>query len=304
MDIGFNPYYAFLLVLLLAPPILILIERIWPSIKTKPVFRKEFYTDVAWYFVGPVFQRLVAPLVLVVLVVIPFYLLFDRPLEQFRSGFGPLAELPLALQSVIALVMFDFVFYWHHRLFHKPVFWSIHSIHHSSENLDWLSAQRIHPLNEVGGQLLVGAPLVFIGVSPVALAILLPVLAANNLLVHANVDWDFGPLRRVIISPRFHRWHHAKDAEAKDKNFAAVFPLWDIIFGTFYLPERKAERFGIHEEVPESFAGQMLYPFRRRKGTRKARQGTPAQTQSDVMGSHGSDHPALDSIETPTELSR
>jgi sterol desaturase/sphingolipid hydroxylase (fatty acid hydroxylase superfamily) len=39
--------------------------------------------------------------------------------------------------------------------------------------------------------------------------------------------------RSVIASPRFHRWHHTGEAEARDKNFAGLLPLCDILFGTY-----------------------------------------------------------------------
>ena len=86
--------------------------------------------------------------------------------------------------------------------------------------------------------------------------------------MHANVAWDFGPLRYVIASPRFHRWHHADDAQGRDHNFAGLLPLWDFLFGTLYLPrERSAEVFGTGADpVPPNLLGQLLYPFRTPNG--------------------------------------
>jgi len=46
-----------------------------------------------------------------------------------------------------------------------------------------------------------------------------------------------GPLRAVLASPRFHRWHHTSAKEGRDKNFAGLLPLWDILFGTYYMPD-------------------------------------------------------------------
>jgi sterol desaturase/sphingolipid hydroxylase (fatty acid hydroxylase superfamily) len=78
------------------------------------------------------------------------------------------------------------------------------------------------------------------------------------------VNWDFGPLRYVIATPVFHRWHHSKDREAWDKNFAGLFVFWDILFGTFYMPKgRYPENFGIPEEFPKDFVGQLVHPFAR-----------------------------------------
>ena len=77
-----------------------------------------------------------------------------------------------------------------------------------------------------------------------------------------TVNWTFGPLRYVLVSPAFHRWHHSKEAEAIDKNFATMFPIWDLIFGTLYFPKgRNPGNFGVGDNVPENLVGQMIYPF-------------------------------------------
>ena len=83
-------------------------------------------------------------------------------------------------------------------------------------------------------------------------------------MLHTNVSWSFGPLRSVIASPAFHRWHHSAEAEALDKNFAGLLPVYDWLFGTLYFPKDKlASNFGVNgEPVPAGFLGQMLYPFR------------------------------------------
>jgi sterol desaturase/sphingolipid hydroxylase (fatty acid hydroxylase superfamily) len=90
------------------------------------------------------------------------------------------------------------------------------------------------------------------------------VLTVMAILVHANLDWDWGPLRAVVSSPRFHRWHHTDEANARDKNFAGLLPLWDILFGTYYMPsDRLPQQVGTASPVPAGLMGQMLFPFRR-----------------------------------------
>jgi fatty acid hydroxylase family protein len=66
-----------------------------------------------------------------------------------------------------------------------------------------------------------------------------PVLTVMAILVHANLDWDWGPLRALLASPRFHRRHHTDEANARDKNFAGLRPIWDILFGTYYMPRNR-----------------------------------------------------------------
>jgi sterol desaturase/sphingolipid hydroxylase (fatty acid hydroxylase superfamily) len=60
----------------------------------------------------------------------------------------------------------------------------------------------------------------------------------------------------------FHRWHHTSADEGRDKNFAGALPLWDLVFGTYYMPREQPVVFGISEEIPDELIGQMIWPFR------------------------------------------
>ena len=78
---------------------------------------------------------------------------------------------------------------------------------------------------------------------------------------HANVRLRFPGLRWVINTPEWHHWHHAIDAEARDKNFG--LPVVDRIFGTAYMPkDRRPSGFGIHDPVPPvGYLRHLAYPF-------------------------------------------
>ena len=67
-----------------------------------------------------------------------------------------------------------------------------------------------------------------------------------------------------VATPAFHHWHHSAEREAVDKNFAVHTPIWDILFGTFYLPDRWPEAYGLYERdsVPSRWTTQLIYPFR------------------------------------------
>ncbi len=94
----------------------------------------------------------------------------------------------------------------------------------------------------------------------------IPFLTFHAILLHADVNWTFGPLRRVVAGPASHRWHHSADAAAQGKNFAGPFPAWDLLFGTVYMPDgRSPDAFGApSENVPELFWGQMAFPLGKR----------------------------------------
>ncbi len=167
------------------------------------------------------------------------------------------------------LVLFDVGSYWTHRWFHGSWLWEVSCrSHHSSQQLDWLSTVRHHPVNDVAMRMGQRAAGRFLGFSPQVVAWSFPVLMFHSLLIHANVPWRFGPLGWVIVSPAYHHWHHTTQQEGRDKNFAELFPILDILFGTYYSPfGRQAEQYGIDDpSFPQRVVGQLLYPFRRSRG--------------------------------------
>jgi sterol desaturase/sphingolipid hydroxylase (fatty acid hydroxylase superfamily) len=212
--------------------------------------------DVVWWFVTPFFSR-VAALGAIVTGGVALAVT-RRPLGApwFRAQ-------PLTLQALEVLVATDFLGYWIHRAFHRRPLWRIHAVHHSSERLDWLAASRVHPLNELITRALQAAPLIVAGFDPRVVAAAIPLLTLHAIFIHADVTWDFGPLRWVISSPRFHRWHHTSEEEGLDRNFAGLFPWLDLLFGTFYMPQGQwPQRFGVRDAVPRGLGQQLLYPLR------------------------------------------
>jgi lathosterol oxidase len=93
-------------------------------------------------------------------------------------------------------------------------------------------------------------------------------VSAQATWIHANLKTRTGWLDHVLVTPRFHHWHHAAHAEAQDKNFAVHFPWIDRLFGTHHLPEGAwPARYGVLSgNPPEGFAAQLLWPFSRRAG--------------------------------------
>jgi sterol desaturase/sphingolipid hydroxylase (fatty acid hydroxylase superfamily) len=243
-----------------------LVERLTPVERRMPILRTGFWTDAAYWAATPLTTRLLTS-VSSILVIAPVAWLAYGSLERdlILNGFGPLAQLPLPVQAVLILLLSDFAGYWGHRLFHGPRLWPFHAVHHSTVALDWLAAVRVHPINDAAMRLASTLPAFGFGFAPKAVAALLPLITLMAIVLHANVDWDWGPLRSVIASPRFHRWHHTSEAEGRDKNFAGVFPLWDILFGTYYMPKgRVPTQFGTDTPVPTGLFGQLMFPFQRR----------------------------------------
>jgi sterol desaturase/sphingolipid hydroxylase (fatty acid hydroxylase superfamily) len=239
----------------------------WACNPGKPWWRKkELATDLCYWFFVPMFARVlrIGFLVLGAGIVFNIYEADDL-IAFYENGHGPLATLPLWLQGLLFLVLSDFMLYWLHRLFHGGAFWKYHAVHHSSEDLDWISAARFHPVNLFLGTIMVDVVLLMAGISPNTMIWVGPFITFHSAFVHANLNWTLGPLKYVLATPIFHRWHHTALEAGGNTNFAGTFPIWDILFGTYRMPEHELpEGYGKDEPaIPHEIVGQLVYPFRR-----------------------------------------
>jgi sterol desaturase/sphingolipid hydroxylase (fatty acid hydroxylase superfamily) len=228
--------------------------------------RRELGTDVVYWIFVPVFGRVLRIGLLVVGAGVVFNIHeADDLIAFYDNGHGPLSQLPLWVQALLFLVASDFMLYWLHRLFHGGELWKYHAVHHSSEELDWISAARFHPINLVLGTISVDVILLMAGISPNIMLWVGPFTTFHSAFVHANLSWTLGPLRYVIATPVFHRWHHTPINDGGNTNFAGTFPIWDILFGTFRMPEeRLPDSYGRDEAtMPTEIVGQLVFPFRR-----------------------------------------
>lgn len=266
--------------LLLGAAVFGVLESRWPALRGRSFWqRRGQLGDVAYWFLNPLVTQPALKVALAV-VVVPIAIALGAPLgrgqlEPWIQARRTVVSLqPGWLQAVEILVLADLAGYWMHRLFHRGALWRFHAVHHATKDLDWLSAARVHPVNEVATRVATLLPLFVLGFRGDLLAGAGPVLTFYALLLHANVPWSFGPLRHVLASPAFHRWHHTSEERGLDKNFAGMFPVWDLAFGTFYLPAgEQPTAFGVRDEVPPAFFSQLAWPFRRRAS---ARLGPPA----------------------------
>jgi sterol desaturase/sphingolipid hydroxylase (fatty acid hydroxylase superfamily) len=185
---------------------------------------------------------------------------------------GWLATLPLWAQVAILLTATDFCQYWLHRAFHHRWLWPFHAIHHGPSEVHWTTTFRVHPINYLlyTTSLAIAARLA--GFSELAFLLAAPIIFVTGVLAHANLNWTFGPLRWVLVSPVFHRWHHTQAQETRDANFAPMLPVWDLIFGTFRMPAAKLPQIYGVTGLPADLVGQMVHPFR--PATRVEARGT------------------------------
>lgn len=216
------------------------------------------------------------------------YLLTIAPLIALyhRIGLPVLPEtvwtqVPFVVKALVALLVYDFTLYWVHRWLHTSWLWPAHAVHHSDTELHFLSWSRGHFIE----QFVIAACLVFsstwlgFGIKEIYGLALLQGL--HQYYVHARLDWNHGFLCHVIVSPQLHRWHHAEMEEAYDKNFASIFPFFDLMFGTYYNPGSSvAVPTGIGNNPDNNVIALILYPFREWGSmlAERKRAGPPAET--------------------------
>lgn len=173
----------------------------------------------------------------------PFRWLAEARLER-AYGVAELPQIPASFWEgvptwalvVLGVLAKDFVDYWNHRLMHCRWLWPIHSVHHSDPDVGPLTAFRVHELEGFLMAVSYLFLLTWLNLPTLAVGGVALVFLFHNMYVHTPFDWDHGPLRYVITSPRYHFWHHADVPEAYGKNLANLFPFYDVLFGTYYCP--------------------------------------------------------------------
>jgi sterol desaturase/sphingolipid hydroxylase (fatty acid hydroxylase superfamily) len=231
-------------------------EKFFPRHQSQRVRRPGLTTDLAFALATPLLSvvGLVVALIAGVLSLVWLPGLALRPLVR---------ALPIAVLPILGAVLFDLAGYWVHRLAHeKAALWRFHSVHHSGEQLDWLSGVRVHPLDGV----LIGPPVLLLSAAGFPAEVTGGIAVAQlviGLFLHANVRWHLRPLQRVIATPDFHHWHHANEPDAIHTNYAAFLPIWDQLFGTYRIPnDRQPSGYGINEPHPTDFVGLLSSPLR------------------------------------------
>jgi sterol desaturase/sphingolipid hydroxylase (fatty acid hydroxylase superfamily) len=255
--------------LLVAGAIFTVLERLFPALPGRSWWhRRGQLTDLAYWFLNlvtrPVIEAAAVPGVVLVAVALGAPLGGGRLGPWIEARRTVVSFQPVWLQVIELLLLADLLGYWAHRAFHRRPLWRFHAVHHATTQLDWLSSVRSHPVNEALMRAAQVVPLFALGFRGEVLAGVAPLFTLYALGLHANVPWSFGPLRYVLASPAFHRWHHTSEERGLDRNFANLFPVWDLVFGTFHLPVgEQPSAFGVGDAVPSGFLGQLAWPFRR-----------------------------------------
>ena len=264
---------------------------LWRHLLPPEILRSRWTRlDVVVYALHPLFQLLLFQFILGMTVLTAGLL---------AAGLAPLAApgwLPdtwwVAAPFLLAgLLARDFASFYVHYLQHKfPLLWRFHKVHHAPETLVPFTTRRLHPLDElmnlVADAAFLGA---VVGVQAWATGLHLPGLidAAATLYVlanaltfsplrHSHIDLRLGPFERLLLSPAHHQMHHSVEREHWDRNFGAVLPVWDRLWGTLLEPlPHGSFRLGLPDGESEHYVrlrDVYLEPLRPGRGQAKERE--------------------------------
>jgi sterol desaturase/sphingolipid hydroxylase (fatty acid hydroxylase superfamily) len=258
----------------LAAPVLVALvvvtavcERIWPA-EPRPALARGHVQDACY-------------VALHAIVVIPLMTLLSVGAAALIGGYAgwievrPTERWPGWLLIPLTLVAMDGANWLAHYADHRlgPL-WRFHALHHSQEELSVLTSFRAHPLMHTTGFLLATVPVVaLMPARPMAPA-LITIYVCIGTLQHANLRWAFGPVGRALVSPAYHRLHHAPGTQRV--NLGVVLTIWDVLAGCARFPSRgeAAGRTGldgrpipVEQDVSAGpalllLAGQLMEPFR------------------------------------------
>jgi sterol desaturase/sphingolipid hydroxylase (fatty acid hydroxylase superfamily) len=168
--------------------------------------------------------------------------------------------------GIVLLIVTDFFYYWLHRSQHTfEWLWHQHAVHHSDEAVNVSTSARHHWLEFVFQALAVSVPMsILFKLSPVSMWAVSSFVGAYGWFNHMNVRLGFGPVSWLACSPQLHRIHHSSLPHHHDRNFAAYFPVWDVLFGTYYHPaNNEYPPTGVEGLQIKTVAEANLYPFKR-----------------------------------------
>jgi len=222
----------------LAAPVLVTLvvaagvcERIWPA-EPRPVLARGHVQDACY-------------LALHAIVVIPLMTLLSVGSAALIGGHAgwialrPAQDWPGWLLIPLTIVAMDAANWLAHFADHRLGFlWRFHALHHSQEELSVLTSFRAHPLMHTTGFVLATVPVVALMPGRPIAPVLITVYVCIGTLQHANLRWTYGPVGRVIVSPAYHRLHHAR--EDQSINLGVVLTIWDVLAGRARFPSRGA----------------------------------------------------------------
>lgn len=239
----------------LAVAAMLILERALPYRKEWNGNKKDTFSDVVRSFLILPSGSKLAELTLVGLL----FPLFDG------QGIWPAFQgLHWGIQLPIIVLVSEFTYYWTHRWMHHSKFlWRFHAVHHGAGRVYLFNAGRFHSLEAYFTGLCYYLPVILLAPTELAFTLFIGLSAVTGFMEHVNIRFRMGWLKYIFNGAPHHRWHHSEQVAESNKNFGKVLIVFDLLFGTFYLPKGETvQAVGVDgKKVPENFIGQLKFPF-------------------------------------------
>ncbi|MBA6153508.1 sterol desaturase family protein [Gelidibacter maritimus] len=248
-----------------------LLEILFPWRKDQSIFRKDFWLDTFYMF----FNFFLLNLIVLIALSNTAAEFFNDILGLFGWHIDSLqvfsvSELPKWLGLLIFFLIIDFVQWNTHILLHRvPWLWNFHKVHHSVKEMGFAAHLRYHWMEPVVYNSILYIPIAIIGgfnVQDVSIVYFFSIAIGH--LNHANLGWNYGPLKYIFNNPKMHIWHHVKELPEHKKhgvNYGLTLSVWDYIFNTHHVPHdgRDIELgFDDEDDFPKTFVRQTMYPIK------------------------------------------
>lgn len=226
--------------------LLLTVEYFFPMKPQWKMTWKSFYRDLKWAAIAaPIFGGF--KLLLQVLTI-----------DVSANNTGILSDYSIFTGFVVCLLTFEFFQYWYHRLSHtgksplRKWLWKVHVAHHLPKEVYLLMHVVGHPINAFFTLIIVQGSLLLVGARPESIFLFSSIMGLQGLVSHFNVEIKSGFLNYVLVGTELHRFHHSANLD-EAKNYGAVTPFWDMVFGTYYYKPKSAP-------VELGVANPELYP--------------------------------------------
>ncbi len=216
------------------------LESIFPRRnRTKPRFGRWF-ANFGMLFIANLVMRFGLPLLAIGVA-------FE--MQARRIGLFNLVDWPVWLEILLAVILLDLAIWAQHvAMHHVPWLWALHRVHHADEDLDASSGIRFHPLEQLISMVFKMAVVGALGPAPLAVFLFEVILNATSMFSHASLNLPIRAdaiLRKLIITPDFHRVHHSVHPDETNSNYGFCLSLWDRLFRTYTAQPREG-----HETMP------------------------------------------------------
>ena len=208
----------------------------------------------------------------------PKLLALGAGLLLVQTGFNPEAlagiwptHWSVPAQTLLMILLVSFLRYWLHVAAHKvPLLWKFHAIHHQPKKLYSINVARFHPAEKFIQFLFDTLPFILLGVGADVIACYFVFYAINGFFQHSNLDLKFGFLNYIVSTSELHRWHHEEAHGVANCNYGNNLIIWDLLFGSYYLPKnRTGRKVGIEGVEPAGFLETIWLPHEGARGFRK-----------------------------------